>query len=1100
VPRAAVRYSGNLVGPRPFAFLFVLALGLSVSAVPPVVRNPPPVLISPDTEILLKANVTGDAADDLILIGSNKRIEVRPNAAAMPFGGPITTPITDAVSAAAVGHLDADAFLDIVVVVPWEKVAIYHGAGDGTFLRGALTQTSPGAAGVAVGDVNGDGADDVVVCSTHSTYVATVHFGGRNGTLGSGISTSLSTGGASEIEIVDLNGDGKADIILRDSWSINLALGSPSGTFDHVWSHWGSNAGVVRDFDGDGKADLFAAIDRYGTFEFRRGTGDGRFLSPVAHRVAERVRTGAARAVDFDGDGKLDLVAASETGGVVVVRGNGDGTFHAAVRWWTDSVLAIHVDDFDRDGEMDVFYREGYEGGRHLFLRGVDGGKLDAYRAHWVASNVAEPRKAWATAACDMNGDGLQDVVVLTSDEYSARELAVLLNTGGGSFASPVFTEIWNDTDRAMATGDLNGDGYGDVIGQKAVRLGRGDGGFQEPMTFLFSGTPRLAHLNADTNLDLVVSHSETSTIYQGLGNGTFTEIVEVAMVVGGLADFNGDGRADLAGSQGKHSSGAVRVGLNNGTFGFTISDADPTSYTTFLAAGDFNNDGRSDLAVALYAATRVIPGRGDGTFGNAVNYTRETWFDWGASAGDLNADGALDLVTGSQLYLGDGAGRFPSYAHVLSGWATQSAIADFDGDGDLDLIVTNSEGPAVALVQPNAGPDPVVTPTLTVIPTRSEPLYGQAVEYTAILAPASVRRNGGAFTFYVDGVAVETIRVNDDATAKFNTSWPTGAHSLTVKYTGDSHHLAVSHTVHLDVPRNRTTLIVNEVRRDCASEIFVVAAAYGDTSYGLPGPQGDLVFRKGTTVLPSRRSTFGYYLVSGLGVGTHTITAEYAGDANYEASAATFQQIIDPSIAPFILAGNAMAGEPGNVARGFGGGLSGGTYTWTVTNGTIDSGQGTLRISYTAGSSGEVTLQLKVTRPDSLCEGTVTISVPVLQRQPGAAMLYVVTPCRVLDTRGTAPIEASGRRDVAVGGSCGVPADAKSVVGNVTVISPPGTGWMTLFAYGAPWPGTSSVSYRAGRTRANQTIVPLSPDGRMTVLNAGSPVHFAFDVTAYFR
>lgn len=82
----------------------------------------------------------------------------------------------------------------------------------------------------------------------------------------------------------------------------------------------------------------------------------------------------------------------------------------------------------------------------------------------------------------------------------------------------------------------------------------------------------------------------------------------------------------------------------------------------------------------------------------------------------------------------------------------------------------------------------------------------------------------------------------------------------------------------------------------------------------------------------------------------------------------------------------------------------------------------------------------------------------------------------------------------------CGIPEDAKSLAVNVTVVAPPSPGWLSLFASDIAWPGTSTINFRTGKTRANNTIVAVAPGARMNVLHNGPPVHFVIDVLGYFR
>lgn len=174
----------------------------------------------------------------------------------------------------------------------------------------------------------------------------------------------------------------------------------------------------------------------------------------------------------------------------------------------------------------------------------------------------------------------------------------------------------------------------------------------------------------------------------------------------------------------------------------------------------------------------------------------------------------------------------------------------------------------------------------------------------------------------------------------------------------------------------------------------------------------------------------------------------------------------------------------------------AGATYSWSIANGTITAGQGTRSIRYSAGASGTVGLDVSVNA--SGC--TPHVDVAILQRPAGASMLYLLTPCRIADSRDTTAIVNGEDRAVTVAGVCGVPAGAKAVTANLTIIAPPTDGWMGAFPSDLPWPGTSTINYRANRTRANNAVIPLSGDGRITLKNSGSTLHFIVDVTGYFK
>jgi hypothetical protein len=123
----------------------------------------------------------------------------------------------------------------------------------------------------------------------------------------------------------------------------------------------------------------------------------------------------------------------------------------------------------------------------------------------------------------------------------------------------------------------------------------------------------------------------------------------------------------------------------------------------------------------------------------------------------------------------------------------------------------------------------------------------------------------------------------------------------------------------------------------------------------------------------------------------------------------------------------------------------------------------------------------------------------------PPSFSLYTVTPCRVLDTRASTALISQILRVVPVAGLCGVPPTAQAVVLNITVVSPSGPGYVSLWPADLPWPGTSMITFAAGQTRSNNAIVGLATDGggglaaQASVGGAGT-VHLVLDVSGYFQ
>jgi hypothetical protein len=121
----------------------------------------------------------------------------------------------------------------------------------------------------------------------------------------------------------------------------------------------------------------------------------------------------------------------------------------------------------------------------------------------------------------------------------------------------------------------------------------------------------------------------------------------------------------------------------------------------------------------------------------------------------------------------------------------------------------------------------------------------------------------------------------------------------------------------------------------------------------------------------------------------------------------------------------------------------------------------------------------------------------------------YTLPPCRVIDTRqpngdlGGPALTGNSTRSFTIPGSCGVPADAVSVVANVTAVGPTSSGQLEVDPTGATPTGTGTLHFQAGQVRANTTLLTLGVGSQISVhtaLSAAGTVHFVLDVSGYFR
>ncbi len=552
----------------------------------------------------------------------------------------------------------------------------------------------------------------------------------------------------------------------------------------------------------------------------------------------------------------------------------------------------------------------------------VSGSKLTAAI---LASDIAKASTASVTVVSPSPGGGV------SNEQYfsiAAAETAV-------SFLRAVSLDSGGLYPNAVAVADLNGDGKLDLVvascesvgstscgnngfanGALTVLLGNGDGTFATPVPYDSGGanaaSVTVADVNGDGKLDLIVANYGISgsqgygsptggAVSVLLGNGDGTFLTAVAYASGGIsaqsvavADLNGDGKLDIIvandfNTYNNSTSGTVGVllGKGDGAFEKVVTYLSGEVGATGVAIADVNGDGRLDLVVSNGDCPNtndahcagVLLGNGDGTFQPVITYKTGGGEVTSVAVADVNGDGTPDLLVTNWcvfcantvgVLLGNGDGSFQGPATYGSGgyYAWSIAVADVNTDGKPDLLVANQCTGSVISCTNSKG-------AVSVLLNNGNGTFKPAVSYYS----------GGEFARFlvsadVNGDGKPDLLVVNEGTKETN---GVGSVGVMINDTGG-------------LTATTSTSIMSSLNPSLVGQSVTFRATVG-SSVGAP-PNGEIItFKNGSAVLGSGTLSGGTtsLTTSAQAAGIYTITASYGGDANFAGSTSSgLRQVVN--------------------------------------------------------------------------------------------------------------------------------------------------------------------------------------------------------------
>jgi hypothetical protein len=645
---------------------------------------------------------------------------------------------------------------------------------------------------------------------------------------------------------------------------------------------------------------------------------------------------------DFSVTGNLDLAVVSQQPGMLsILNGYSNGYFIPGPSYPArNSPSGIIAADFTGSGQLDLAITNSSDNTLTIFMANGPG----SFR---LGSTISLPDLyPTGLVAADFNGDGKIDLAVVNScgtgnggcfpqagPIQAQGTVSILLGNGDGTFTltpASLTTRLFARTGpRAIAAADFDRDGFIDLVvanesdHELTVFMGNGDGtfipAFNSPITGTSPSGLVLGDFNGDGNIDIAVTNSNDNTVSILLNqncpsipgrNCTFAPGPAPPIAVGNhptaiaAGDMNEDGFLDLVVANSMSNTVSVLLGDGTGNFAPVVSQFSPPfstgQYPMAVVLGDFNHDGRLDIATAnaygsysVFTQATVAPvvlssSSSSSVYGQTVSFTAA-----------VSAPPAHPLATGSVTFF-DGSTQigvaplnsgqaFLQFAGLTVG-APHKITAVYPGDSNYALTTSNAVSQTVTQAQTTT----TLTSNLNTAP------YGQAVTLSATILPQISGTATGMVNFFDQSSSTtigSTSVVNNVAQLTLS-NLPPGAHVITAIYQGDSNFTGSNSPTYTENITQATTTIAVSVspnQPQFAQNITFTAtvqSAAANTATGV------VAFYEGSTLLGTGNvaNDLATFSTATLVLGPHTISAQYSGDNNFLNSSSTVSVTVTKS------------------------------------------------------------------------------------------------------------------------------------------------------------------------------------------------------------